>query len=141
MKTQRMSIKEFMNKEYLKEEYSVAKNTIKFGAALPLTILPMTTLTASAASSTTYQATPVVAMTSQQIYDKMLVAFEPVTTLIQALAYPLASIIVLVGAILMMCSRKDKGIDMISNAGLGIILVNILPLLLNILVEIMKGIV
>jgi hypothetical protein len=141
MKTQRMSIKEFINTDYEKKKYSMAKNTALFGVSLPLCKLPMNTLTASAASSTTYQATPVAAMTSQQIYDKMLVAFEPVTTLIQALAYPLASIIVLVGAILMMCSRKDKGIDMISNAGLGIILVNILPLLLNILVEIMKGIV
>jgi hypothetical protein len=136
MKTQRMTIKEFMNRK--EETYSITKSTIKFGTMLPLTIFPLTAIPANAA---TYEATPVVAMTSQQIYDKMLVAFEPITTLIQALAYPVASIVVLVGAILVMCNRKDKGIDMMSNAALGIILVNLLPMLLNMLVAIMKGIV
>jgi hypothetical protein len=133
MKTQRMSIKEFMNKE---KEYSKAKNVIKFGAALPLSILPMTTLTAQAAGP---EASPVINMTSDQIYDKMLTAFEPINTLIQALAYPVASVVVLFGAILVLISQKEKGFQLMSNAGLGVILVNLMPMLLNILVEIMKG--
>lgn len=135
MRTERMSIKEFMNR---KESPSVAWNVVKFGTFLPLTVFPLTTIKANAA---TYNASPVAAMSSDQIYDKMLTAFEPITTLIQALAYPVASVCVLVGAILIMVRAKDKGLEMISNAGLGIILVNILPLLLNLLVEIMKGIV
>jgi hypothetical protein len=133
MKTQRMSIKEFMNRE---KEYSKAKNVIKFGAALPLSILPMTTLTAQAAGP---EASPVINMTSDQIYDKMLTAFEPINTLIQALAYPVASIVVLFGAIMVLISQKEKGFQLMSNAGLGVILVNLMPMLLNILVEIMKG--
>jgi hypothetical protein len=133
MKTQRMSIKEFMNKE---KEYSKAKNVIKFGAALPLSILPMTTLTAQAAGT---EASPVINMTSDQIYDKMLTAFEPINTLIQALAYPVASVVVLFGAIMVLISQKEKGFQLMSNAGLGVILVNLMPMLLNILVEIMKG--
>lgn len=133
MKTQRMSIKEFMNKE---KEYSRAKNVIKFGAALPLSILPMTTLTAQAAGP---EASPVINMTSDQIYDKMLTAFEPINTLIQALAYPVASVVVLFGAIMVLISQKEKGFQLMSNAGLGVILVNLMPMLLNILVEIMKG--
>jgi hypothetical protein len=135
MRTERMTIKEFMNRE---ERYSVKKNVIKFGAALPLSVLPMTTITANAQ---TYEAYPVAAMTSEQIYDKMLTAFEPVTTLIQALAYPVASIVVLVGAIFVMIDRKEKGFDMMGSAALGIILINLLPMLLNMLVQIMKGIV
>jgi hypothetical protein len=133
MKTQRMSIKEFMNRE---KEYSKAKNVIKFGAALPLSILPMTTLTAQAAGP---EASPVINMTSDQIYDKMLTAFEPINTLIQALAYPVASVVVLFGAIMVLISQKEKGFQLMSNAGLGVILVNLMPMLLNILVEIMKG--
>jgi hypothetical protein len=133
MKTQRMSIKEFMNKE---KEYSKAKNVIKFGAVLPLSILPMTTLTAQAAGP---EASPVINMTSDQIYDKMLTAFEPINTLIQALAYPVASVVVLFGAIMVLISQKEKGFQLMSNAGLGVILVNLMPMLLNILVEIMKG--
>jgi hypothetical protein len=133
MKTQRMSIKEFMNRE---KEYSKAKNVIKFGAALPLSILPMTTITAQAAGP---EASPVINMTSDQIYDKMLTAFEPINTLIQALAYPVASVVVLFGAIMVLISQKEKGFHLMSNAGLGVILVNLMPMLLNILVEIMKG--
>jgi hypothetical protein len=133
MKTQRMSIEDFMNRE---KEYSKAKNVIKFGAALPLSILPMTTLTAQAAGP---EASPVINMTSDQIYDKMLTAFEPINTLIQALAYPVASVVVLFGAIMVLISQKEKGFQLMSNAGLGVILVNLMPMLLNILVEIMKG--
>ncbi|KAA0565356.1 hypothetical protein F0342_07040 [Bacillus sp. CH30_1T] len=144
-KRESMSIKEFMNKDFNRKEYSVSKNTALFGTFLPLTVIPMTTLTssvASASTTSTYQSTQTVAaLSSDQIYDKMLTAFEPITTLIQALAYPVASICVLVGAIMIMVRQKDKGFDMITNAGLGVILINILPMLLNILVEIMKGIV
>ncbi|VXC09106.1 conserved exported hypothetical protein [Bacillus sp. 349Y] len=134
MKTERMSIKEFMNRE---GKPSLSKSVMKFGAALPLAILPMTTTTAQAA---TPQSVPVVAtMNADQIYDKILVAFEPVTTLIQALAYPVASVVVLFGAIMVLISQKEKGFALMSNAGLGVILVNLMPLLLNILVQIMKG--
>ncbi|TYS91881.1 hypothetical protein [Rossellomorea aquimaris] len=133
MKTERMSIKEFMNR---KETPSVAWNVAKFGTFLPLAVFPITTIKASAA---TYEATPVVAMTKDQIYDKMLTAFEPITNLIQALAYPVASIVVLFGAIMVLISQKEKGFTLMSNAGLGVILVNLMPMLLNILVDIMKG--
>jgi hypothetical protein len=133
MKTERMSIKEFMNRE---KPYSVTKNTIKFGAALPLAVLPMSTITAHAS---TYEAVPAVAMSTDQIYDKILTAFEPITTLIQALAYPVAGVVVLFGAIMVLISQKEKGFALMSNAGLGVILVNLMPMLLNILVDIMKG--
>jgi hypothetical protein len=133
MKTQRMSIKEFMNNE---KPYSRKNSVIKFGAALPLAVLPMTTITAQAATVDSY---PVASMTSDQIYDKMLTAFEPINTLIQALAYPVAGIVVLFGAIMVLISQKEKGFQLMSNAGLGVILVNLMPMLLSILVEIMKG--
>lgn len=133
-KTERMTIKEFMNHQ---EKRNTMKQTALFGS-LPLAFMPLMNTTASAA---TYESSPVVSMTSDQIYTKMLTAFEPITTLIQALAYPVASIVVLVGAIFVMIDRKDKGFDMMSSAALGLILINMLPMLLNILVEIMKGIV
>jgi hypothetical protein len=133
MKTQRMSIKEFMNNE---KPYSRKKSVVKFGAALPLAVLPMTTISAQASTVESY---PVASMTSDQIYDKMLTAFEPINTLIQALAYPVAGIVVLFGAVMVLISQKEKGFTLMSNAGLGIILVNLMPMLLSILVEIMKG--
>jgi hypothetical protein len=133
MKTERMSIKEFMNRE---KEYSRKTNLIKFGAALPLSVLPMTTITAQAA---TPEAVPVASMTPAEIYDKVQTAFEPVNVLIQSLAYPLAGIVVLFGAILVIISQKEKGLQLMSNAGLGVILVNLMPMLFDVLSQIMKA--
>lgn len=133
MKTERMSIKEFMNRE---KPYSVTKNVVKFGAALPLAVLPMTTVTAQAASP---ESIPVATMTPTEIFDKVQTAFEPVNVLIQSLAYPLAGIVVLFGAILVIISQKEKGLQLMSNAGLGVILVNLMPMLFDVLAQIMKA--
>jgi hypothetical protein len=133
MKTQRMSIKEFMNNE---KPYSRKNSVIKFGAALPLAVLPMTTITAQAATT---DSVPVATMTPDEIYDKVQTAFEPVNVLIQSLAYPLAGIVVLFGTILVIISQKEKGLQLMSNAGLGVILVNLMPMLFDVLAQIMKA--
>lgn len=78
------------------------------------------------------------AAVSSEMYDKMLHAFDPLITLIQALAYPVAMIVVLGGAIMIMIGDKPKGVSMMSGAGLGYVLVQLTPLVLNILVDAMK---
>ena len=139
MKTQRMGIAEFMSCEYKETAPSRLRTTAMFGGALPLAVAPLTAIPqASAAASTTQQAVTTMA-SSQEIYDKMMIAFEPITTLIQALAYPVASVVVLAGALFVMINQKEKGFGMMSSAGLGVILVNLMPMVLNILVDIMKG--
>jgi hypothetical protein len=136
MKTQRMSIAEFMSGDYRTEQPSRFKQSILFGG-LPLFISPMLAVPQVSAASSP-DAVAVVA-SSDQIYDKMMLAFEPITTLIQALAYPVASVVVLAGALFVMINQKDKGFGMMSSAGLGVILVNLMPMVLNILVDVMKG--
>jgi hypothetical protein len=133
MKTQRMSIKEFMNNE---KPYSRKKSIVKFGAALPLAVLPMTTISAQAATT---ESVAVATMSPDEIYDKVQTAFEPVNVLIQSLAYPLAGIVVLFGTILVIISQKEKGLQLMSNAGLGVILVNLMPMLFDVLAQIMKA--
>jgi hypothetical protein len=138
MKTQRMSIAEFMSGDYKTEQTSRFKQSILFGG-LPLFISPMLAVPqVSAAAASSPDAVAVIA-SSDQIYDKMMLAFEPITTLIQALAYPVASVVVLAGALFVMINQKDKGFGMMSSAGLGVILVNLMPMVLNILVDVMKG--
>jgi hypothetical protein len=137
MKTQRMSIAEFMSGDYKTEQTSRFKQSILFGG-LPLFISPMLAVPQVSAASSSPDAITVVA-SSDQIYDKMMLAFEPITTLIQALAYPVASVVVLAGALFVMINQKDKGFGMMSSAGLGVILVNLMPMVLNILVDVMKG--
>jgi hypothetical protein len=138
MKIQRMSIAEFMSGEYKQTTPNRLKTTAMFGGALPLAVAPLTGVPQVSAASTTQQAVTTMA-SSQEIYDKMMIAFEPITTLIQALAYPVASVVVLAGALFVMINQKEKGFGMMSSAGLGVILVNLMPMVLNILVDIMKG--
>lgn len=58
--------------------------------------------------------------------------------LTQALATPIAMVVVLGGAIMVMINQKEKGFSMMQTAGLGYVLVQMTPLVLNILVDAMK---
>ena len=138
MKTQRMSIAEFMSGDYKETpRQSKAMSTLLFGG-LPLFVTTPLLAVPQVSSAAGPEAVATIA-SSQEIYDKMMIAFEPITTLIQALAYPVASVVVLAGALFVMINQKEKGFGMMSSAGLGVILVNLMPMVLNILVDIMKG--
>ncbi|UYL94165.1 hypothetical protein PK52_gp24 [Geobacillus phage vB_GthS_PK5.2] len=76
---------------------------------------------------------------SGAIYDKITTAFMPVVELIKGLAYPISLIVMTGGAIMIMIGSKEKGYSMIQNAGIGYILVQMVPLLMNLLVEIAKS--
>lgn len=87
----------------------------------------------------------VVAVTAQQkdstqIYDSMVHAFDPLIDIIQALAYPIAMVVVLGGALFIMIGNKEKGFSMMQGAGLGYVLVQLTPMVLNILVSAMKAV-
>ncbi|MFS1516099.1 hypothetical protein V1503_06185 [Bacillus sp. SCS-151] len=68
--------------------------------------------------------------------EKIVAAFMPLVDMIQALSYPIAMVMLTSGAILFMINRKDKGIDLIQNASVGYILVQLMPLLMRLLVGI-----
>ena len=135
------SIKEFMNKGTVepkqfefKEEVRESLGVLGAVSLLPLATKPFFATTPVFAAE---NAVPVIAPTSE-MYDKMLHAFDPLIILTQALAYPIASVVVLVGAIMVMINQKEKGYSLMMNAGLGYVLVSICPLVLNILVDAMK---
>ncbi|MCM3665490.1 hypothetical protein M3204_13820 [Mesobacillus subterraneus] len=102
---------------------------------LPLAIAPLTQATTASAHEA------VTVMAQGQMYDKMIIAFNPLIDLIQALAYPIAMVVVLGGAIMVMINQKEKGYSMMMGAGLGYVLVNMTPMILNILVDAMKSVV
>lgn len=134
-----MSIKEFMsgkkpviNGFEFKEEVRES-----LGVAGAISLIPL-------AAQSFFEATPamaaeaVPAVAANAMYDKMLHAFDPLITLVQALAYPVAMVVVLGGALFIMIGNKEKGFSMMQGAGLGYVLVQMTPLVLNILVEAMK---
>lgn len=73
------------------------------------------------------------------MYTKLVHAFDPLIDMIQALAYPVCMVVVLGGALFIMIGNKEKGFAMMQGAGLGYVLVQLTPMILNILVDAMKG--
>lgn len=138
-----IGFKDFMNrgKDIISaEELEIMKKGKVAGYAFGLSMLPLafTPLT-QATPASAHEA--VTAMAQGQMYDKMIIAFNPLIDLIQALAYPIAMVVVLGGAIMVMINQKEKGYSMMMGAGLGYVLVNMTPMILNILVDAMKSVV
>lgn len=77
----------------------------------------------------------------QSIQSQMMTAFNPLIDLIQGMAYPVAMVCVLGGALFVMIGNNEKGFSMMQKAGLGYVIVMIAPMILNVLVEAMKGVV
>jgi hypothetical protein len=144
-KTETMSIKDFMNrgKEVISAEELVTFEKGKTAglslgfSLLPLAVAPLFNIPAAAAAGP--EAVTVLAPTDA-MYDKMLHAFDPLIMLVQSLAYPVAMVVVLGGAIMVMINQKEKGFSMMQTAGLGYVLVQMTPLVLNILVDAMKAV-
>lgn len=137
------TVKQFMNRKKrdvapfeFKEEMRESLGVLGGISLLPLATKPFFASKPVFAQSA--EAVPVIA--SEVMYDKMLHAFDPLIALVQALAYPVAMVVVLGGALFIMIGNKEKGFSMMQGAGLGYVLVQMTPLVLNILVEAMKAI-
>lgn len=68
--------------------------------------------------------------------DKILHAFDPLIDMIQSLSYPIAGVMIAGGCLFIMCGQRDKGMQMLQNAAIGYILVQLSPMLLQLLVGI-----
>lgn len=119
-------------REFLHKEKGCAKSAHPFKVAA--TIAGSTILFTLTGFDTAHAAE-----LSGAIYDKITTAFMPVVELIKGLAYPISLIVMTGGAIMIMIGSKEKGYSMIQNAGIGYILVQMVPLLMNLLVEIAKS--
>lgn len=73
---------------------------------------------------------------SKHTLDVIAHSLDPVVEILVAFAFPVASVIMAGACFLFMFNRADKGFEMIQRAGLGYVLVQMLPFLLNILKEI-----
>lgn len=136
------TISEFMNreKETLHESEIIAYEKTKPSIIAALSMLPLAVSTnVNIASASTHTNTLAVTANAQ-MYDKMVQAFDPLIVLVQALAYPIATVVVLAGGLMVMIGMKEKGYSLMMGAGLGYVLVNMTPMVLNILVEAMKAV-
>jgi hypothetical protein len=135
-RTEAMSIKEFMNRGR-EPIFEVSKMNTKEAFHMGM-LLPMATGLPLAISKTVHAQETVTVMAAGDMYTKMMVAFDPLIELVQALAYPVAMIVVLGGSLFVMIGNKEKGFSMMQGAGLGVVLVQIAPMILNILIDAVK---
>lgn len=120
MKTQTYDFKAFMRNEYL-EPIKTPKASL-----IPLATAPFwTSMTVSAETT---------------IQTKMITAFTPLIDLIQGMAYPVAMVVVLGGALFVMIGNSEKGFSMMQKAGLGYVIVMLAPMILDVLVDAMEGV-
>ena len=67
---------------------------------------------------------------------KILHSFDPLIHMIQALAFPIAGVMIASGCIFIMVGNREKGMQMLQNAAIGYILVQLSPMMLELLVGI-----
>jgi hypothetical protein len=117
------SVKEFMAGKHKEDDRILEKKILKLmGTAAPLVIIPTLPLRALAAGSKT---------------ASIIHALDPLISFIKDLSYPIAGVMIAGGCLFIMMggSLRDKGVDMIKNAAIGYLLVQLSPLFLKILVE------
>lgn len=117
------SVKEFMAGKHREDDKALERKIYKLmGSVAPLAVIPA-------------MASPVLAASKDA--DTIIHALDPLIDFIKELSYPIAGVMIAGGCLFIMIggSLRDKGVDMIKNAAIGYILVQLSPLFLKILVE------
>ncbi|MCM3728702.1 hypothetical protein M3226_23945 [Neobacillus cucumis] len=73
---------------------------------------------------------------SAQSLDMLAHVLDPIVDILVALSFPIASVIIVGSCFQFMFDRADKGWQMIQNAGLGYVLIQVSPLILNVLKQV-----
>ncbi|MER7560825.1 hypothetical protein ABTZ46_28125 [Nocardioides sp. NPDC126508] len=119
-----------MNGDFKKKKEIDLKPVIKVGVVLGVTALSLTFGDVSFAAA---------GAVSGVVTDKVVSAFSPLIELVQALSYPIGLVMMLGGGLFIMIGNSEKGFGMIQKAGLGYVVVQLLPTILDLLVEITKA--
>jgi len=161
--TETMNIKEFMNGDYgAKKKWNKAKKNINKYAPVAIRVsiivgsvivfnqfIDITSASADIGGSIPVTVNPSESISPDggvknfidgQLYSRIIKAFEPVIFLIKAVSYPIATLVALGGGLFIMIGNKEKGFGLIQQAAIGYLIVQMIPLLMKLLVEIAKSI-
>jgi hypothetical protein len=130
-KTHAMSIREFLHEDY-KVTKKVDKTYLRAAAAsiVPLMTIPYVTAMAHP------QVMPVNSVIADKTLNVIAHALDPVVDLLVAISFPIASVVMIGSCFYFMFGNSEKAWSGIQSAGLGYILIQVSPLLLNVLKEI-----
>lgn len=68
-----------------------------------------------------------------QLYNRIVNAFEPVIFLLKSMSYQITSVLALCGCLFIMVDSQERGFSLISRAGIGYIVVQMIPLFMRLL--------
>lgn len=122
-KVQSMSISEFMSGDWKVSK----KEKVAFATLASMSLYPLMISKPASAGAI-----------SGVITEKTVNAFDPIVDLVQGLSYPIGIIVMMCGGIIWMIGNKEKGLSLITNAGMGYIIVQMVPLGMKLLVEVAK---
>ncbi|WP_214480954.1 hypothetical protein [Bacillus sp. SM2101] len=134
-RTQTISFNEFMSSGCKKEKNKLKANRLirKIGTSVtvPLVI-------AQPVFATSHEAVTVGAKEwmSEQTLSAIAHLLDPVVDILVALSFPVASVVIVGACFLFMFGKAERAWTMIQNAGLGYILIQVSPLILNVLKQV-----
>lgn len=134
MKTQTMSVNEFMSGSYKKKEKKRNwKGVRRIGTSIAVPLIM-----AKPAFAASPEAIPVGA--TEYLGDKSLEilshALDPLVDLMVALSFPISSVVVIGSCFFFMLGKSDRAWTGIQNGALGYVLIQIMPMLLKVLKEV-----
>jgi hypothetical protein len=124
------TIREFMDRKHEDVLAFDKQKAIKIGVTVGVTVLSLSFGDVSFAAAGVVQGA---------VTAKVVSAFEPLVELVKALSYPIGLVMMMGGGLFVMVGNADRGFGMIQKAGLGYVLIQMLPILMDLLVEIAKS--
>ncbi len=116
---------------------SVAKKGV-IGTAGAMMVLNNPLLKPASTFAQTNAVPTIGGQSAMAIGDEVLKAFDPLIDFIISLSYPIAGIMLSASALMIMVNQKEKGYQMLMNASVGYVAVQMMPLFLKILVHVGK---
>ncbi|KON86624.1 hypothetical protein AF332_07205 [Sporosarcina globispora] len=136
MRAQSMSIREFMAGDYKKEKKHKRYGSIarRVGTSIAIPMI----LAKPAFASTTLDAVPVTAKEwmGEQTLSALAHVLDPVVDILVALSFPVASVIIVGACFFFMLGNSERAWSTITNASLGYVLIQVSPLILNVLKQV-----
>jgi len=128
------TVREFLNPSSTISSKKDFVPLIVAGSALPLFLHTMPTFSFAEAATTTSTES-----IKQDVSQKIITAFDPLTDLVGGLSYPLAFLAFSAAGIYWMLGNREKAVQMMQGASIGYIIVHLSPMLMRLLVSVTAG--
>lgn len=135
MRTQSMSISSFLSGDYkqIGKNKELGKIARRVGTSIAVPLILAKPVFAAEPEAITVGATHVI---GEKTLEVIAHALDPLVDLMVALSFPIASVVMLGACFFFMFGQSDRAWNSIMQAGLGYVLIQIMPMLLDVLKQI-----